>query len=58
MHDHRNIFLQSLKEITAKEVFDAAKAGDAAALEITEEFGAYLGQASASMNICMIKLCC
>ena len=33
------------KEITAKEVFDAAKAGDAAALEITEEFGAYLGQA-------------
>ena len=29
------------KEITAKEVFDAAKA----ALEITEEFGAYLGQA-------------
>ena len=30
---------------TAKEVFDAAKAGDAAALEITEEFGAYLGQA-------------
>ena len=33
------------KEITAKEVFDAANAGDAAALEITEEFGAYLGQA-------------
>lgn len=33
------------KEITAKEVFDAAKAGDEAALEITEEFGAYLGQA-------------
>ena len=33
------------KENTAKEVFDAAKAGDAAALEITEEFGAYLGQA-------------
>lgn len=33
------------KEITAKEVFDAAKAGDVAALEITEEFGAYLGQA-------------
>ena len=33
------------KEITAKEVFDAAKAGDAAALEITEGFGAYLGQA-------------
>ena len=33
------------KEITAKEVFDAAKAGDEAALEITQEFGAYLGQA-------------
>ena len=31
--------------LTGKEVFDAAKAGDAAALEITEEFGAYLGQA-------------
>lgn len=33
------------KEITAKEIFDAAKAGDEAALLITEEFGAYLGQA-------------
>ena len=33
------------KEITAKEIFDAAKAGDEAALLITEDFGAYLGQA-------------
>ncbi len=33
------------KKITAKDVFDAAKAGDVAALEITEEFGYYLGQA-------------
>ena len=40
----KTVFLTG-KEITAKEVFDAAKAGDAAALEITEEFGAYLGQA-------------
>lgn len=33
------------KEITAKEIFDAAKEGDEAALQITEEFAAYLGQA-------------
>ena len=37
--------LRSLEKIEAKDVFDAAKAGDEAALLITEEFGAYLGQA-------------
>ena len=40
----KNIILNK-KEIKAKEVFDAAKAWDEAALEITQEFGAYLGQA-------------
>ena len=37
--------IREIANLTAKDVFDAAKAGDAAALEITEEFGAYLGQA-------------
>ena len=37
--------IREIPNLTAKDVFDAAKAGDAAALEITEEFGAYLGQA-------------
>lgn len=33
------------EEVTAKAVFDAAKAGDAAALAIAEQFGHYLGTA-------------
>ena len=36
-------------EISAKTVFDAVKAGDALAIEVAEEFGAYLGKACASI---------
>ena len=32
-----------MESVTAKDVFDAVKAGDAAAIEVAEEFGRYLG---------------
>ena len=37
------------QEVSAKTVFDAVKAGDAAAKEIAEEFGKYLGHAMANL---------
>lgn len=37
------------KNISAKSVFDAVKAGDAVAIEIAEEFGAYLGKGLAAI---------
>lgn len=36
-------------EVSAKDVFDAVKAGDKAAIEIAEEFGKYLGHALANI---------
>ena len=36
-------------DVSAKEVFDAVKAGDKAAIEIAEEFGRYLGRALANI---------
>lgn len=36
--------------VTAKDVFDAVKAGDAVAKEIAEEFGAYLGYALSNVG--------
>mgnify|MGYP002658679880 FL=1 len=41
--------LRGLKKITAKDVFDEAKAGDRLAIEIVEEVGAILGNALASV---------
>lgn len=35
--------------MTAKDVFDAVKAGDQVAMEIAEEFGRYLGYALANI---------
>lgn len=35
--------------VTAKDVFDAVKAGDAVAIEVAEDFGRYLGHALANM---------
>lgn len=35
--------------VTAKDVFDAVKAGDAVAIEVAEEFGRYLGYALANI---------
>lgn len=39
------------KEVNAKEVFDALKAGDEVSEEIVEEFGAYLGHAMANLAV-------
>ena len=36
-------------EVTAKDVFDAVKAGDAVAIEIAEQFGCYLGKGLANI---------
>lgn len=37
------------KEVSAKSVFDAVKAGDAVAIQIAEEFGLYLGKGLAAV---------
>ena len=36
-------------EITAKDVWDAVKAGDSVALEVAQQFGLYLGRALADV---------
>lgn len=41
--------LRELAEVTAKDLFDAAKAGDALALEVMEQFGEILGKGLASV---------
>ena len=41
--------LRSFEVVTAKEVFDAVKTGDAVAIEIAEEFGLILGRALANI---------
>ena len=46
--DNRESTLRKSEEITAKAVFDAAKEGDALALEIVEKMGKYLGTALAN----------
>ena len=43
--------LRSLPEVTAKDVFDAAKAGDAVAQELVEEVGRILGGALGSIAV-------
>ena len=44
--------LRDIAEVTAKDVFDAAKAGDALALEVIEDFGKILGR-SLAMIACV-----
>ena len=44
--------LRALERLTAKDIFDAGKAGDAAALEILEQVYAYMGEFLA--NICNV----
>lgn len=39
-----------MEDVTAKDVFDAVKAGDKVAIEIAEEFGDYLGKGLASVS--------
>ena len=41
--------LRNVAEMSAKEVFDAVKAGDEVAIEIATEFGKYLGHALANL---------
>lgn len=41
--------LRELSEVTAKDTFDAAKAGDALALEVLEQFGKILGKGLATI---------
>jgi len=41
--------LQSIENVKAKDVFDAAKAGDALALEIVDRVGYYLGLSAANL---------
>ena len=42
--------LRDFDEVTAKEVFDAVKAGDELAKEVAERFGKYLGTALANIT--------
>jgi len=44
--------LKNDETLTCKDIFDAAKAGDAAALEITEQFYSYLGEFLS--NVCCV----
>ena len=39
-----------IDSVTAKDVFDAVKAGDQAAIEIAKKFGRYLGHGLASVS--------
>ena len=43
--------LRSLENVTAKDVFDAAKAGDGLALKAVETLGKYLGQVIATVAL-------
>ena len=47
-----NSSLRSLENLTCKDIFDAAKAEDALATEITEQYFAYLGEFLA--NVCCV----
>ena len=42
--------LLNLEDLSAKTVFDAVKAGDEVAIEVAEQFGAYLGYALADLG--------
>ncbi len=48
--DHAKTCLRDLDEITAKEIFDAAKAGDQVACELVDALGDYLGGALANIS--------
>lgn len=49
--DERDTVLRNNKDVSAKTVFDAVKQGDRIAVEIAEEFGAYLGHALANIAV-------
>ena len=47
--DDRETTLKNVSELTAKDIFDAAKAGDAVAKELVEKLGKVLGNALANV---------
>lgn len=49
--DERDTVLRKNKDVSAKTVFEAVKQGDRIAVEIAEEFGAYLGHALANIAV-------
>lgn len=49
--DQTESILRHVQDVTAKEVFDAVKKGDALAKEVAEEFGKYLGYALANLAV-------
>lgn len=50
-HPDAETTLKSVEQITSKEIFDAAKAGDAVALEMVDQVGYLLGKALACISI-------
>ena len=53
--DEKPSTLRNVAEMSAKEVFDAVKAGDEVAIEIATEFGKYLGHALANLALPVIR---
>ena len=49
--DDTDSILRKVDKVTAKEVFDAVKAGDELAREVAEEFGRYLGYALCNLAV-------
>lgn len=51
LKDNRKETVLNAENVTAKDVFDAVKAGDEVAMEVAEEFAAYLGHALAELAV-------
>ena len=49
--DKRSSLLQNIEKLTAKDVFDSAKAGDEVAMEIVQKVCAYLGVAISKVSL-------
>lgn len=48
--DKRETELRSIKSLSAKNIFDAAKSGDAVAMELVDQLGWYLGMAASYLS--------
>lgn len=51
LEKHEEETVLDIHTVTAKDVFDAVKAGDAVAMKIAEQFGAYLGHALSRVGV-------
>ncbi len=51
LQDNADETVLNLETVTAKDVFDAVKAGDKVAMEIADQFGDYLGHALANIAV-------